>query len=136
MQIHAGPTFERSELFSILGPCLHAVERQVEGVAVIDLTGPLVREVPIQILRQKVQAVVERGSKKLAINLAEVPYLDSCGVAALVSAYNLTRGAGAQIKFFAAPERLVHLLARLRLDTVLELYESEPSAVSSFRDSG
>jgi anti-anti-sigma regulatory factor len=53
-------------------------------------------------------------------------------VGGLVSAYNLVRQAGGKIKFFGTPERLAHTLERLRLNAVLQLYEDEASAISSF----
>jgi anti-sigma B factor antagonist len=65
-------------------------------------------------------------------SLAEVPYADSYGLGGLTAAYNLVQQAGGRIKFFAARERLLRTLHRLRLDTVLELFEDEGSAVSSF----
>jgi anti-anti-sigma factor len=108
------------------------MDREEDGVTIIDLDGPLVRELSVHALPDRIRELLGRGVRDLAINLAEVPYADSWGVGCLVAAFNLVRQAGGKIRFFAGPERLVHTLERLRLDTVLELYEDESSVVDSF----
>ena len=132
MRTHVEPTLGGIGPFVMPGPELCVVDREVDGVTVIDLIGPLVRELPVHTFRDQIQELLDGGTKNLAINLAEVPYADSYGVGGLVTAYNLVRQAGGRVKFFAASTRLDHTLERLRLDTVFELYEDEASAVSSF----
>jgi anti-anti-sigma regulatory factor len=105
-------------------------------VCVIDVIGPLSGELRVHNFRDLTQGLLGRGAKNLAINLAQVPYADSYGVGSLVATFNLAYQAGAGIKFFAASERLVDALKRLHLDTVLELYEDEASAVTGFRRDG
>ena len=118
--------------FSMPGPSPSVMDHQVQGVAVIDLTGPLVREMPVHVFRDRIQQLLDEGAKNFAINLTEVPYADSFGVGGLACAYNLIEEAGGRIKFFAASERLIRTLERLRLDTVFELFEDEASALASF----
>jgi len=108
------------------------VARREGGVTVIDLPGPLVGELVVHDLRDRLLDLLALGAKNFAINLAEVPYADSYGIGGLAAAYNLVRHRGGRIKFFAAPARLVRMLASLRLDTVFELFEDESSALSSF----
>jgi anti-sigma B factor antagonist len=114
------------------GPNLSVVDRRDNDVAVIDLAGPLVGDRPVHALHDRIRQLLGAGTKNFAINLAEVPYADSCGLSGLVAAYNLIQAAGGRIKFFAAPVRLRHTLARLRLDTVFELFGDESTALSSF----
>jgi anti-sigma B factor antagonist len=132
MRTHTEASLDGYGLFSMQGAELRAVPRHVDGVTILDLIGPLVREVSTH-LPDRIRELLDIGMNDLALNLGEVPYADSCGVSGLVGAYNLVRQAGGRIRFFAAPERLLHTLRRLRLDTVLELYEDESSAVSSFQ---
>ncbi len=106
----------------------------MDGVTIIDLVGPLIREVPVHALPDRIGELLGRGVRDLAINLAEVPYADSFGVGSLVAAYNSVRQAKGKVRFFASPERLARTLKRLQLDTVLELFKDEASAVSSFEN--
>ncbi len=132
MLTHTGHAFSGNGLFSIPGPDPVVSDRRENDVAVIDLAGPLVGERSVHALHDRIQELLFLGTKKFAINLAEVPYADSCGLSGLVAAYNLIQNRGGRIKFFATPVRLAHTLARLRLDTVFELFGDESSTLSSF----
>jgi anti-sigma B factor antagonist len=131
MQIHAETNLDSYGPF-LPGPECSVLGRKVGDVSVIDLTGPLVRELPVLAFRDQIRELLDRGMRNFAINLAEVPYADSYGLGGLTAVYNLVQEAGGRIKFFAARERLLRTLQRLRLDTVLELFEDEGSALSSF----
>jgi anti-sigma B factor antagonist len=115
------------------GPECSVLGRKVGDVSVIDVEGPLVRELPVLAFRDQIRELLDRAMRNFAVNLAEVPYADSYGVGGLAATFNMVQQAGGRIKFFAARERLVRTLQRLRLDTVLELFEDETSALSSFR---
>lgn len=131
MPIHAEADVDH---YALLSPGLDCsvVDRNVRDVRVIDVAGPLVRESPVLTFRDRIRELLDQGTRDFAINLAEVPSIDSYGLGGLTAAYNLVHQAGGRIKFFAARERLVRTLHRLRLDTVLELFEDEASALSSF----
>jgi anti-sigma B factor antagonist len=132
MQTHAEPNLDDYGPFLTLSPHRCVVDRQVRGVSVIDLAGPLLGHLPVLAFRDRIRELLDQGTRNFAINLAEVPYADSYGLGGLAAAYNLVQQAGGRIEFFAARGRLVRTLQRLRLDTVLELVEDEASALSSF----
>ena len=99
MQIHAEQTFNGYEPFSMPGPnpCV-VVDRSENGVAVIDLTGPLVVGGPVHALHDRILVLLDLGTKDFAINLADVPYADSYGLGGLAAAYNLIQNARGSIK--------------------------------------
>jgi len=132
MQTHAEANLDGYGPFPAPGQESSVFSRKVGDVSVIDLTGPLVRELPVLAFRERIQELLDQGTRDFAINLAEVPYADSYGLGGLATAYNLVSQAGGRIKFFAARERLGRTLHRLRLDTLLDLYDDEASALSSF----
>ena len=72
-------------------------------------------------------------ARSFAINLAQVSVADSYALGALAGAYNMVRQAGGRVKFFAAPERLIRALRKFHLDSVLELYTDETSALSNLQ---
>jgi anti-anti-sigma factor len=132
MQTHAEATLNGYGPFSIPEQEPWVIARMVGDVAVIDLRGPLVMAWPVHILRYRIKQLLHEGIKNFALNLAEAPYADSSGVSLLAGTYNLIQQAGGRIKFFAASERLVRTLNRLRLDTIFELFENETAVLSSF----
>ena len=66
------------------------------------------------------------------VNLAQVTYMDSSGVGALLAAYKSIQAAEGKCKFVGAPPEVIRILRRLNLDKVFELFEDETAAVSSF----
>jgi len=132
MQIHTKTSLDGYGPFLVAGPECSVVDRTVRDVSVIHLRGPLVRELPVLTFRHQIRELLDQGVRNFAINLAEVPHADSYGLGGLAAAYNLVQQAGGRIKFFAANDRLVRTLHRLHLDTVLEFFEDEESALSSF----
>jgi anti-sigma B factor antagonist len=132
MQSHAETNLNGYGPFLVPGPQCSVVDREVSGVSVIDLTGPLVRELSVLAFLEQIRELLDQGARSFAINLADVPYADSYGVGGLATAHNLVQNSGGRIKFFAARDRLLRTFHRLRLDTVLDLLEDERSALSSF----
>jgi anti-anti-sigma factor len=106
--------------------------RQVGNVTVVDLGGPLKMGEGADAFRDRVQQLIDAGSPQLAINLSAVPEMDSTGIGALVRAFNATKRAGGKCLFFAPTKRVTMLLKMVRLDTVLEITEDEPTALARF----
>jgi anti-sigma B factor antagonist len=106
--------------------------RQVKDVAVLDLEGRLIMGEPVEKLSAQVQSLLQGGSKRLAMNLGGLTYVDSTGIGCMVDAVSDARKAGAECKFFAATSKVLQLLRIARLDTALVILADEDSALSSF----
>jgi len=104
----------------------------VGDVVVIELRGSFVQERTFHLIHSRIRELLGKGARNFAVDLADVPSSDSYTLGGLAGTYNLIRQAGGRIKFFAASDKLVRTLKKLHLDTVLELSESENSALSSF----
>ncbi len=133
MTHRTSPVLFGHEPLSFFGPYSSVVGREVDGVIIFDLSGPLVGEHTVLAFLDAVQTVLKEGTKNIAVNLADVPVADSYGIGGLANAYKWVHGAGGEIKLFGVSGRLDRTFRRLRLDTVFEICDDEPSAVASFR---
>jgi anti-anti-sigma factor len=115
------------------GPQAGVVCRIIRHAAVIDLNGRLAEEGAVHGLHCKVRDLIDAGIVNFAVNLAQVPSANSYTLGGLASAYNLIRQAGGRIKFFGATEQLIRTFKKLHLDTVLEFFGDERSALSSLQ---
>ena len=86
--------------------------------------------------KTEISELVESGTKKLLIDLSDVPWMNSSGVGILISAYTSMRNAGAQVKFLNINERVKSILMVTKLLTVFESYYSREDALASFRSAG
>jgi len=69
--------------------------------------------------------------KRIIINLEEVPYMDSSGVATLVEAMQIARKHGGQIKLCNLNQRVLSIIEIARLDTIFKIYPTLEDAVNS-----
>jgi anti-sigma B factor antagonist len=106
--------------------------RNVKNITVIDLTGRLILGDSERMLRSTIRDLLEGGQKNLAVNLAEVSYIDSSGIGCLASAWMTSNKNGARFKLFAIPSRVRLMLKMSRIDSMIEVFEDEASALSSF----
>ena len=50
-------------------------ERPTEGVMILDLKGKLTIGEDVELVKDKINSLIQQGEKKLLLNLAEVPYV-------------------------------------------------------------
>ena len=75
--------------------------------------------------------LVEEGVSQVIVDLQEVPFIDSSGLAALVSGLKTLGGESANLKL-AAPQSQARLLFELTMfDRVFEIHDSVEDALNS-----
>ena len=62
-------------------------ERAVGDVVVLDLKGRLTLGEGDELLKDKVNSLLNQGHKKIVLNLADVPYIDSAGLGEIVRTF-------------------------------------------------
>jgi len=111
---------------------IKANSRQIDKVTVVDLSGKLVLGDGSSLLRETIKDLVSSNKKKILLNLAEVSYIDSSGLGALVSGYTTVTGQQGQLKLVNLTNKVHDLLQITKLLTVFEVFNDEPTAIKSF----
>jgi anti-sigma B factor antagonist len=111
---------------------LRITDREVDGVSVLDLDGRIVLGDESTVFRERVKALMAAGKKKIVLNLANVSYVDSAGLGALVAVFNNARSQGAALKLANLGAKSKEVLQVARLITVFDVFESDSAAVASF----
>ena len=88
-----------------------------------------------ELLKDKVNSLVNQGHKKIVLNLAGVPYIDSAGLGEIVRTYTTVSRQGGSLKLLNLTKRITDLLSITKLLTVFETFDSENEAVKSFSTS-
>ncbi len=107
-------------------------ERTVGDVLILDLKGKITLGGGDELLKDKVNSMVNQGHKKILLNLAEVPYIDSAGLGEIVRTYTTVSRQGGNMKLLNLTKRITDLLSITKLLTVFETFETEKDAVASF----
>ena len=107
-------------------------ERNTGDVVLLDLKGKITLGEGDELLKDKVNSLVNQGHKKIILNLADVPYIDSAGLGEVVRTYTTVSRQGGSLKLLNLTKRITDLLSITKLLTVFETFDSEAEAVSSF----
>ena len=100
-------------------------ERVVDGVTILDLKGKMTLGEGDELLKDKINSLIQQDKKKLLLNLEGVPYIDSAGLGEIVRTYTTVSRQGGKLKLLNLTKRIQDLLAITKLLTVFETYESE-----------
>jgi anti-sigma B factor antagonist len=111
---------------------LSLTERTKEGIVILDLKGQVVAGDGADRLRDRIKVLAEEGRVNAILNLAEVDYIDSSGLGALVMSFSAFRKQDGALKLLNLTRRNVELLVLTKLETVFEVFDDEQSAVNSF----
>jgi len=107
--------------------------REVQGIEIIELQGRLVLGDESHAFREKVKDMLAAGKRKIVLNVADVSYIDSGGLGALVATFHSVRSQGGTLKLANLGSKFQEVLQLTKLMTVFDTYSSEAGAVESFR---
>jgi anti-sigma B factor antagonist len=107
-------------------------ERVVNDVTILDLKGKMTLGEGDELLKDKINTLIQQGQKKIVLNLEGVPYIDSAGLGEIVRTYTTVSRQGGKLKLLNLTKRIQDLLAITKLLTVFETHDSEQEAVRSF----
>ena len=107
-------------------------ERPTGSVMILDLKGKLTIGDGDELLKDKINSLVQQGHTKLILNLADVPYIDSGGLGQVVRTYTTVKQHNGSLKLMNVTKRIEDLLAITKLLTVFDVFETEQEALQSF----
>jgi anti-sigma B factor antagonist len=79
-----------------------------------------------------VREPIEKGYRKIVLNLSDVDYIDSSGIGELITAYTAVRKAKGELKLLNLTERVHDILQITRLYTVFDVESDEEVALRNF----
>ena len=111
---------------------MEIAERSSGDVKILDLHGKLTIGDGDELLKDKINSLVQQGHTKIVLNLGDVPYVDSAGLGQMVSSYRTVTRSGGSLRLLNLTARIREVLTITKLLTVFDTYESESDAVASF----
>jgi anti-sigma B factor antagonist len=111
---------------------MQTATRQIADIAVVDVRGRITAGEGTLVLREVVRELIDKGNKKILLNLYEVGYVDSSGLGELVKTYTTVCGQGGQLKLVQLSQRVQDLLRMTKLHAVFDIQSDEATAIQSF----
>jgi len=101
------------------------------GVSVVACQGMIVFGTEATALREKVKELAAENAH-IVLDLAQVSYVDSGGLGAIIGIFTSVRNAGGDMKLCCLNERVHHVFAITKLLNVIEIHNSVEEAVRAF----
>jgi len=101
-----------------------------DDAAIVSLSGKFLAGSDGPYLRQKVKDLMDAGIKKLAVDFAEVPYIDSTGLGFLAGARVTVQNAGARIILANMNPHVRKILDDVSLTQFFVIADSEAAALT------
>jgi anti-sigma B factor antagonist len=111
---------------------LSITERRNDDIIILDLDGKIKLGDGCAELHKALRVLIERGEKKLLLNLAKVSYIDSSGLGELVSGYAAFKRNEGEMKILNLSQSVHELMVLTKLLTVFQIYDNETTAVENF----
>ena len=107
-------------------------QREKEGITILDPKGALTVGEAASALRETVRGLLAEGRTNVVLNLADVDYIDSTGLGAMVVCFTSLRKSSGRLVLLHLNRRHLELLVLTKLSTVFELFDDEQEAINSF----
>ena len=111
---------------------LEIQEREREGIVILDLKGRITSGPEAGSFRDAATAVATRPNPNLILNMAQVDYVDSTGLGAMVMIATSMKRGGGKVKLLNMNKRNIELLVMTKLATIFEMFNDELDAINSF----
>ena len=86
----------------------------------------------VNALKREINTQIEHGEGRLILDLAKVPLLDSSALGTIIATLQTLKKKNGKLVILAPQKAVMNVLKVTRLNTVLEIYDDEPSAVNAF----
>jgi anti-sigma B factor antagonist len=110
---------------------METTTRQLGDVTVLDISGRITLGEGNVMLRELVRGLIDKGSRKIVLNLGEVEYVDSSGVGELVKTHTTVRNQGGRLVLVNLNKRINDLLQMTKLSSVFDIERDEAGAIKS-----
>lgn len=106
--------------------------REAGNVTLIDLTGKLMGGCDADVFRDLIYDLLEKGRRRVIVNLAEITWVNSTGVGILITGYTTLRKNKGDLRLLNVSNKIRSILYVTKLNLIFECFDDEAAAVESF----
>jgi anti-sigma B factor antagonist len=110
---------------------VHIFARRQDKITIFDISGDIDFASSPEVRQSVLREIQESRASRVIMNLSEVRYIDSSGVASLVEGLKASRDLGSRFILFGLSTSAREVLQLSRLIKVFEVYDNEEQAAAS-----
>jgi len=116
---------------------LQILVREFGDVSILDLRGKsTIDDGESEMLDSHLRKLVDKGVRKLLLNLADLNRIDSSGISIIVGTCASLRRKSGELKLLCPRGRVLEVLTVFRLLEVIPSFDNETQALASFEPRG
>lgn len=104
-----------------------------QNIAIIEARGSLIGGNEIDELKVTAREMLDKGNKKLIIDLSGVDYINSSGIGALVSILTTYKNAHGTVKLCSMGKGVQNVFVITKLTSVFDVEETREAAIKNFQ---
>ena len=105
--------------------------RQTEGRVIIDVSGDIDLAHSPVMRKALLGEIKEKKTPKVLLNLRNVRYIDSSGIASLVEGLKASRDIGSRMILYGLSPAVREVMELSRLQRIFEIYDNEEQALAT-----
>jgi anti-sigma B factor antagonist len=105
--------------------------RNAEGSVIFDIYGDIDLANSPAMRKVLLGEIKEKRTRKVLLNLKNVRYIDSSGIASLVEGLKASRDSGGRLILYGLSPSVREVMELSRLQKIFEIYDSEEQALAS-----
>ena len=110
---------------------MQIVARAVKGWTILDLSGDIDLANSPAMRKALLGEIKEKRTPRVFLNLKNVRFIDSSGIASLVEALKASRDLGSRLILYGLNKTVREVMQLSRLQKIFEIYEDEEQALAS-----
>ena len=110
---------------------MQIVARAVQGWTILDLSGDIDLAHSPAMRKALLGEIKEKRTPRVFLNLKNVRYIDSSGIASLVEGLKASRDLGSRLILYGLNKTVREVMQLSRLQKIFEIYEDEEQALTS-----
>jgi anti-sigma B factor antagonist len=111
---------------------LQLAHSKVGPVVHVQMKGTIVAGKDTELLTETINRMFEEGESQILLDFAQVNFIDSTGIGAILRTYNTAVRKDGAVKLLHLTKRIYDVLQITRLSSVFEIYDDLGKALASF----
>ncbi|HOK40721.1 MAG TPA: STAS domain-containing protein [bacterium] len=106
--------------------------KEKDGIVIIVLKNNFSKNV-VKDVNKEIEKIIEQKKDKILFNLEQTNFIDSTGLALMISTVKQLQNSNGQVKFCGINQNVKQLLDVTRLNQYFDIYDNEQEAIETFK---
>ncbi len=107
------------------------VTYETNGITVVELSGKIMGGPEAAEINDQIHSLIEKGDKRMIIDLGEVEWMNSSGLGILIGAITTLKNNGGALSLVRVSDRIMNLLKITKLKDVFTIHPDVQTAVEA-----